>query len=226
MNKDHKIGHRERLKNRFLKSSLESLPDYEIIEMLLFLSIPRKDVKYLAKELAGHFGGIGKLINAEEHELLEFNGIGQNTIATIRLLKEINLRANKEIILSNPIISCKNELIRYFRSSIGHGSTEKIHVLYLNNKNRIIKDDILEHGTINHVAIYPREIIKKAIYYNATAIILVHNHPSGNAQPSSCDIQQTNILKEALDTIEVKFHDHVIISSNCYFSFKSNNLLK
>lgn len=218
-------GRRKRLRKRLIESQLGKLYDYEILELFLYLSIPRKDTKPLAKQLLKKFGSIGKLINADAPDIRNVDGVGESTIANLYLLKEITFRANKEAILSKPIISSKNDLINYLRSSIGNGSIERVHILYLNNKNRLIGDEILDYGTTNRVAIYPREIVKKAIFLNASAVILAHNHPSGNTKPSQSDIDQTNELQLALEAVDVVLHDHVIISSNSYFSFKTNDLL-
>ncbi len=225
MNEPLHLGHRQRLKERLRKSGLGELPDYEIIELLLFLSIPRKDVKPLAKKMMQHFGSISQIINADEIELKKIPEITDSIIANIRVVKEIHFRANKEIILNKPIISSKDDLIKYLRSSIGHSKTENLKILLLDSKNRIIGDETAKHGSTNTIAIYPREIVKSAIFHNASAVIICHNHPSGNTKPSRSDIQQTAILKEALSSIDVVLHDHVIISASSYYSFKSNDQL-
>ena len=221
---DHKIGHRQRLKERFIKSP-SSLHDYEILEMVLFWSIPRKDVKYLAKTLLKEFGDISSIINATHDKLLSIAGVTESVYINIRLLKELLSRSLKNIITDKNILSSWNALIEYLQGSQGNMSTEQFRILFLNKKNILIADELQEAGTIDQTPAYPREVVKRALFHEASAIILVHNHPSGNPKPSSEDIILTGDIANACKTIGVLVHDHVIICKNDFYSFKSNLLL-
>lgn len=218
-------GHRQRVKGKILHSSLASLTDYEILEIALFNSIPRKDVKPLAKTLLKEFGNIGKIVNSSPHILKQIAGIGDSTIILFKTLQEIVHRVNKEQILKQPIINSWDKLLDYVRSKIGYSSTENLYTLYLNHKNILITDKLHDHGTVNTVSIYPREIVKAALFYEASSVVIVHNHPSGVTDPSRADRDLTVSVQEALRTVDIKLLDHVIISSSSYFSFKIHHLL-
>ncbi len=219
------IGHRQRLKDKLIRSDMSNLHDYEILELLLFYSIPRKDVKPIAKNLLSEFGSIGKILSTPSEKLSKTIGLGQTTIILFKVVREIINNVTKEQIMKRPIIKSWDKLIEYVRSNIGYKNTENLHTLYLNHKNILIADKVYDHGTVNTVSIYPREIVKFALFHDASSIILVHNHPSGVTEPSKADLALTKAAQEALNTINVTLLDHIIISSNSYFSFKRNNLL-
>ena len=225
MNHNFNKGHRARLKNKFLKNKAESLYDYEVLELLLFYSIPRKDVKPLAKLLITQFGNLGNILNSHSSKLDQVAGIGKNTVILLKLLKEILLVTNKEQILKKPILNSWEKLIQYLRSNIGYDSTENMKALYLNSKNVLLGEELYNCGTVNKICVYPREILKAALYYDAIAVILVHNHPSGFAKPSDSDVDATMLIKDALKTLDIELIDHVIITPNNEFSFNSNSLL-
>jgi len=218
-------GHRSRLKHKFLKSESGTLYDYEILELLLCYSIPRKDVKPLAKLLLHQFGNLGNLLSSPTSKLVQTPGIGESTIILLKSIKEVLLLANKEQISKKPIFSSWQKLIAYLRSNIGYDSTESMKALFLNSKNLLLGEQLFSHGTVNKISVYPREILKAALYHEATAVILVHNHPSGFAQPSQPDIDTTIAIKDILKTLEIELIDHVIISPNNEFSFKCNALI-
>ena len=218
------IGHRKRQKQKLLGSNSDILADYEILETLLFYSIPRKDVKPLAKSLLNKFHNLGSIINMSTQELKE-NSISDSTIILLKLVKEITNRINKEQLLDRPIINSWPLLINYIRTNIGYNKTECTNVIYLNHKNILIADETEKHGTINSVSIYPREILKKAILHNASSIIMVHNHPSGITEPSKADIELTLKIKNVLEPVNITLIDHLIISSNSYYSFKKNRII-
>lgn len=218
-------GHRKRQKDQLVRSTLGSLDDYIILELLLFNSIPRVDVKPIAKALLKEFGSLDKVINAKEDKISKFPKIGESTIALFKLAQELVYRISKEKILDKPIIGSWDKLIDYLRTSIGHSSTENLCILYLNNKNILIKDKIYNYGTVNSVSIYPREIVTEALHYNACSIVIVHNHPSGITGPSKSDLLLTEAVKKALDAVSITLIDHIIISSNSYFSFKKHKLI-
>lgn len=218
-------GHRKRLKERFVKSSLRTLPDYEILEMLLFSVYQRKDTKTLAKKLLSKFGSLADVINAENSELKSIAGAGEGLIIHMRLLADLFSRLHIPIDKPVSILNNWMSVIHYCNLSMGFKKIEQFRVLYLNKNNCLIADQLCDHGTVDKVQIYPREIAKKALEYSATAIILVHNHPSGNVQPSAEDIAMTKQIINALDSISVTVHDHIIISKTTHFSFKASGLL-
>jgi len=221
---DYKVGHRQRLKERFIKSP-SSVHDYEILEMILFCSIPRKDVKDLAKMLLREFSDISGVLNATHDKLLAIEGVTESVYANIRLIKEALSRSLKENIATKNILSSWNSLIEYLRASQGNMATEQFRILFLNKKNILIADELQETGTIDQTPVYPREVVKRALFHEASAIILVHNHPSGNPTPSKEDVALTTHIVNACEMIGVLVHDHVIICKNDFYSFKSNLLL-
>lgn len=218
-------GHRARAKERLLKSKSNSLNDYEILELILFNSIPRKDVKPLAKDLIKRFGSLGKVLYASPENLSLIPEIGNATIALFKLMQQVLQRVTQEQLLKKPIVGSWDQLITYARTSIGYKTKENLHILYLNTKNMLITDEVHEHGSTNSISIYPREIAKSALYYDASSVILIHNHPSGVTKPSDSDLSITKDIQKALLSINVSVIDHVIISSTSYFSFKAHGLL-
>lgn len=221
----HYIGHRQRVRERFLNSKFESLPEYEIIELLLFLAIPRGDVKPLAKRLLREFGGLINLVNAAPEKLMEQDGVGPNVVATFRLFKESAKRLLKGDLKDKTILQSWSSLIDYLTISMGSLKTEQFRILYLDKKNCLISDELQEVGTVDQTPIYPREIVKRILFHEATAIILVHNHPTGNVNPSKADIVMTKKIIDVCNTINVIVHDHVIIGGGNFYSFKSNMLI-
>lgn len=218
-------GHRARLKERFLHSTFGSLSDYEIVEMLLFFSKPRSDVKPLAKQLLNEFGSISGIISATPENLLTIKGVGISVITSFKLVKEIAARMLKDEIKEATILQSWSSLIDYLKVTMGFIRTEQFRVLYLNKKNVLIADELQEVGTVDQTPVYPREIVKRALFHEATAIILVHNHPSGNVTPSAADIQMTKKIIDACLAVSVIVHDHVIVGGSNYYSFKSNMLI-
>ena len=221
----HYIGHRQRLKDRLLGSTHESLSDYEILEMFLFLSIPRRDVKPLAKHLIKEFRGLRGVINATKDKLLAIDGVTQNVCATIYLLREMVSNILRQNIMNRDVINSWDALTEYLTVTMGESKTERVRILYLNKKNCLISDELQTVGTVDQVPLYPREIVKKALFHEASAIIMVHNHPSGNPSPSKVDIELTNTVVKACESIGVKVHDHVIVASNEFYSFRTNRLI-
>ena len=223
---EHNIGHRERARERLLHSKPGTMPDYEILEILLFMAVPRQDTKTLAKNLIHKYGSFAKVINAEPESLNEVKGaLRQNILSCFQLIKEGAIRLTKEEITNKPIISSWQSLLDYCRSLIGHIKKEAFLVLYLNNQNELIDEDLQDYGTVDQVSVYPREITKRALFLNASAIILVHNHPSGSTKASKADIEVTKQIVTALSPFKIKVHDHIIVSDKSFFSFKSEGLL-
>ncbi|WP_342259808.1 RadC family protein [Candidatus Tisiphia endosymbiont of Metellina segmentata] len=220
----HYIGHRQRLRQRIIVSA-ENLADYELLEMILFSVIPRKDVKPLAKELLTQFGSLANLINTDKEKLLNIKGTNDNLYVNFVIIRELTNRMLKQKVINQNVISSWNVLIDYLKATMGSMKTEQFRILFLNKKNVLIADEILSQGTIDQATIYPREIIKRALFNEAGAIILVHNHPSAVSKPSNTDIELTHKIVETCANMNISVHDHVIITANEYFSFKSNMLL-
>lgn len=220
---DHKSGHRKRLKDRFF-SAPESVPDYELLELILFNAIPRRDVKPYSKELIKKFGSFSKVINLDLNKLNDIE-VPYSVIHQFMLIKESQNRILKGNLSEVTILNNMTALHDYLRNSIGNSNIEHFRVIYLNTKNHLIADEVMQSGTVDQTSVYPREILKKAIYHDASAIIIAHNHPSGVAKPSKADILVTNKIVEACKTIDVKVHDHIIVASNEIFSFRTENLM-
>jgi DNA repair protein RadC len=223
--KSHLLGHKEKLRNRLLNSKKGNLNDHELLELLLSLTKAREDIKPLAAELITKFGNLAKVLNATQDQLLEVTGVGPNVLASLKIVYEAACRMIKEDITENPILDSWKSLIDYCRATMGHIKTEQFRVLYLDKKNMIIQDELQEIGTVDHTPVYPREIVKRALYLEASNIILVHNHPSGNTKPSQADIDMTKRIIQACHTVGITVHDHVIISSKSHFSFKTHGLM-
>jgi DNA repair protein RadC len=224
-NEPHYVGHRKRLKEKFLSNDAKSLQDYEILELLLFQAIPRRDVKPLAKKLINQFGNITQLIAADKEKILAIPGTNENVFLNLQIIRELIGRVLADQVIKKHVISSWAALLDYLKFKMSNLKLEQFRVLFLNKKNMLIADEVMATGTIDQTPVYPREIVKKALYHEAGAIILVHNHPSGNAKPSNSDIDLTTQIVNACNTISVTVHDHVIIGNNEYYSFKSNLLL-
>ncbi|MCL2566648.1 MAG: DNA repair protein RadC [Alphaproteobacteria bacterium] len=222
-------GHRLRVKNRFLNNSQNrnmAYDDYELLEMLLFYAIPRRDVKPLAKSLLQKYGDIATIIATPQEILLQHKGVSENTVCLLQLLKTTNAQILKKTISNSSVLKNWKDLMDYCFAKIAYEKKEIFHVIYLNIRNIIIKDEILAEGTLNAITVYPREIIARCLELKASAVIIVHNHPSGNPTPSMEDIGMTNKLCTSLESINVKLHDHVIIAESGTTSFKNLGLLK
>ncbi|MDX2049591.1 MAG: DNA repair protein RadC [Rickettsiaceae bacterium] len=222
---DHTLGHRQRLKSRFIKAP-KSLPDYEFLELVLFNAIPRKDVKPLAKKLITQFGNFAKVINSDDIKLKSFdNSITDAVIIQLEIIRESIARILLGRIKEDVIISGARALNDYLIATMSDLETEIFRIIYLNTKNHLIADEINEYGTIDQVHVYPREIVKRALFHGASAIILVHNHPSGIPKPSEADVIITKKIINACKTIDVDVHDHIIVGAHELFSFKANELM-
>lgn len=221
----HYVGHRKRQKDKFLKNPPSSFSDYELVELMLFQSVPRKDVKPLAKELLNKFGNLNNLINATRESLSEIRGMNQNIFMNLKITKELMNRALAAEVINQNVIASWGALLEYLKFNMSNLQLEQFRVLFLNKKNKLIADEIMATGTIDQTPVYPREIIKRILVHEAGAIILVHNHPSGSAKPSNSDIDLTAQIVNACKTVNVTVHDHVIIGKGEYYSFKTNMLL-
>lgn len=210
--KPHYAGHRSRLKKRFLDNGSKALADYELLELLLFLGIPRKDVKPLAKDLLKRFGSMGGVIAADINSLRETPHMTESAVVAIKTVQAVSNTVMQEEIIRKPILNSWSRLLDYCTSTMAYEKKENFRILFLNKKNEVIADEIQQTGTVDHTPAYPREIIKRALELGATAIILVHNHPSGDSEPSQADIDVTRQVIEAARPLNIVIHDHLIIS--------------
>ncbi|MDX1580212.1 MAG: DNA repair protein RadC [Alphaproteobacteria bacterium] len=223
--KPHHYGHRKRLRERFLSGGASSMPDYEVLELLLFQAHPRGDMKPLAKALIERFGTLSRVISAPPERLKEVKGVGESTIAALHVVREAALRLIREDAQDKPVLSSWNALIDYCRAAMAFEGREQFRVLFLDRKNRLIADEVQQQGTVDHTPVYPREVARRALELDASAVILVHNHPSGDPSPSRGDIEMTRKVVEAAKAVSVTVHDHVVIGRNGQESFKALGLL-
>lgn len=224
------LGHRERIQARILERGADSLSDYEALEALLFFSVPRVDTKDIAKGLLEFDGKrakktMGEVLTTDAHALTQHPHISDRSVVLFMLVASIAQRMGAESVRQSLLLDSWQDIIRFCRTTIGHANKEMFLVLYLNAKNCLIAHDRLSVGTIDRVTIYPREVLKQTIAHNASSVVLAHNHPSGETRPSKADIDMTKRLVEALRSIDVKLHDHIVISHQNHFSFKNEGLL-
>ncbi len=222
--KPHYHGHRGRVRARVIKAGIEALPDYELLELLLFYSIERIDTKPLAKRLLERFGTLGDVFAAESAQLREFE-IDERTLVLFRALREAGRRLAERRVKDMPVLTNWQQLIDYCHTALAHEKTEQFRILFLDRKNVLIADEVQQRGTIDHTPVYPREVIKRALALNAAALILVHNHPSGDPKPSRDDIEMTREIKTAAEALGIAIHDHLVIGRKGHASFRSLGLL-
>jgi len=223
--KPHYAEHRDRLRSRFREGGATALQDYELLELFLFNSIPRRDVKPIAKDLMRVFGNLGEICAAPLHRLTEVKGVGEKTALDLRLLHTISSHMARESVLGRPVLSSWNALLDYCRTAMQFEPVEQFRILFLDRKNRLIADEILGKGTIDRAPVYPREIVKRALALEATAIILAHNHPSGDPTPSQSDIDMTFTIVETCEAVGISVHDHLVIGREEIASFKMLGLM-
>lgn len=222
---DWASGHRARLRHRLLEVGAEAFQDYELLEYLLGLTIPRRDTKPIAKRLIADFGSFANVISAEPSALKGAGGLGEGSVAALKFVQAAALRLLQGGVMGRPVLSSWQALMDYLHADMAHDITERFRVIFLNNKNILIREEILSEGTVNHTPVYVREVIKRALELGATAIILVHNHPSGDPTPSSDDIAMTREVIEAGRRLGIAVHDHVVIGRQGHKSFKSLGLI-
>jgi DNA repair protein RadC len=220
----HYLGHRERLRER-AAAGLGGLPDYELLELLLFRSIPRGDVKPLAKQLLARFGSLGAVLGASAEELRAVAGVGEAVALDLKLLQETALRTAREQVARRPVISSWGALLAYVKTALAYETREQFRVLFLDKKNQLIADEIMNRGTVDHAPVYPREVARRALELAASAAILVHNHPSGDPSPSSADVDMTRQIVEALRPLRIAVHDHLVVGRDGVASFKALGLM-
>jgi DNA repair protein RadC len=218
--------HRKRLRERFISGGATAVPDYELLELILFRSIPRCDVKPVARRLMETFGDFSRVLAAPLERLLDVRGVGDAVAVDLKILEAATHRMARARILQKPVLSSWDALLDYCHTAMSHRETEHFRVLFLDRKNVLIEDEEQGKGTIDHVPVYPREIMKRALEINASAIILVHNHPSGDPTPSESDITMTNQIQEAGSALGITLHDHLIIGKSQEISFRSERLIQ
>jgi DNA repair protein RadC len=223
--KPHYHGHRQRLRERFLKGGAKSLRDYELLELLLTYGIPVADVKPLAKSLLQHFGSFTRVLDAGPEALTEVSGLGEKSAVLIRLVKACAEYYLQEEVLQRRKIPSLAALVDYCRTAMGGLPDEQFRVLFLNSQNEIIAEEIIQEGTVNQTVVYPRKVLELALKHKACGLILVHNHPSGHLAPSAADQELTRALVNASRTLNLTVHDHLIIGRHGYFSLAEKNML-
>ncbi len=223
--KPHYAGHRQRLRERFMIGGADALQDYELLELLLFMAVPRRDVKPMAKDLLAKFGSLPELMSAPHSAISQVNGVSENTATAIKTVFAISERMMKQDLMQKPILNNWTRLMDYCHMSMAHETKEHFRILFLNKKNMLIADEIQGSGTVDHTPAYPREIMKRALELGATALILMHNHPSGDSTPSQADIDMTNMIIDAAKPFDITIHDHIVIAREGYTSFRNEGLI-
>ncbi len=223
--KPHYHGHRERLRERLLTRGGDSLSDYEILEFLLFSARPRGDTKPLAKALLAAFGSLARVLTAEAEALEQVPGMGRASIAALKIVPQAAERLAREEAMAGDVISSWDKLLAYCRLTMAHQPVEQFRLLFLDKRNRLIADEVQQQGTIDHTPVYTREVVKRALELGAAALILVHNHPSGEAEPSAADIAMTEELVSASEKLGIVIHDHLVIGRAGHASFRALGLL-
>ncbi|MEN3951104.1 DNA repair protein RadC [Iodidimonas sp. SYSU 1G8] len=223
--KPHHLGHRQRLRERFMNGGASSMPDYELLEMILFQALPRGDTKPLAKQLIAAFGSLADVLSAPPERLAEVKGVGDGIIATLKLFREAGLRMTRAEALNKPVLSSWSAVLDYCQAAMAYEKREQFRILFLDRKNTLIADEVQQTGTVDHTPVYPREVAKRALALDATAVILVHNHPSGDPNPSRADIEMTKQVVAAAGALGIVVHDHLVIGRGTHASFKSLGLL-
>lgn len=218
----HHHGHRKRLRTRFLKDMGAHMEDYELLELLLCQTIPQKDVKPLAKSLIAQFGSFGGVLSASPEALLAQPGIGETSLVGIKIAQQSAHRLLRQEVMGAHVLSSWDAVVDYVRAVMGREKTEQFRILFLDNRNRLIADEVQQRGTVNHTPLYPREVVKRALELGACALIMVHNHPSGDPTPSGADVEMTIAVRDALRRIDIHLHDHIVVSRNNCRSMKSD----
>jgi DNA repair protein RadC len=219
------LGHRERLRDRFKGGGPQALPDYELLEMVLFRAIKRGDTKPLAKALIARFGSFAEVISATPERLMEVKGCGPAVATELKLIQAAALRLARGAVVNRPALTSWNAIIEYCRSAMAFDEIESFRLLFMDKKNQLIADEVQQTGTVDHTPVYAREVIKRALELSATALIMVHNHPSGDPTPSMADIDMTKRIIAAGDKLGILVQDHIIIARNGHVSFRNLQLI-
>ena len=217
--------HRKRLRERFMSGGAAALPDYEMLELVLFRAIPRQDVKPLARLLLDTFGDFNRVISAPPQRLMQVKGVGETVVQELKIVEAAAQRLMRARVMQRPILSSWDALLDYCHTAMAHRETEQFRILFLDRKNVLIADEEQARGTVDHVPVYPREVVKRALELNASALILVHNHPSGDPTPSEADIAMTMQICDAAEVLGIVIHDHLIIGKGRELSFRAQGYL-
>jgi DNA repair protein RadC len=225
MEKPHYLRHRERLRERFLKTGFEGFKEYEVLELLLTWAIPRRDVKPLAKDLIKTFGSLKGVVDASHEQLISVSGIKDRTATFIRSLKELIVVYQRSRLREGRQISSTGEILDYLGSAMSGLKDEQFRAVFLNSRNEVLADEVIHEGTVNQSAVYPRKVMERALHNNSTAVIFVHNHPGGQCKPSPQDIKLTKELVRVAQSLQITVHDHLIICKDSYFSFLERGMM-
>jgi DNA repair protein RadC len=217
--------HRKRLRDRFLNGGADAMPDYELLELVLFRAIPRRDVKPLARQLLDHFGDFNRVLSAPHEQLSSLSGVCDAVILELKIIEAAAHRLSRARVMDRPVLSSWQALLDYCQAAMAHLPIEQFRVLFLDRKNILIADEQQAKGTVDHVPVYPREIVKRALQLNASALILVHNHPSGDPTPSRQDIDMTQQIVTAASALGLSVHNHLVIGKSREVSFRAEGLL-
>ncbi len=221
----HFHGHRERLKARFRDAGPDAVADYELLELILFQAMPRRDVKPVAKALLARFGSFSEVLAAPEARLQEIDGVGEAVTHHLKVVQAAAQRFARDAVRTRPLLASWSAVIDYCRAAMAFEAIEQFRILFLDKKNLLIADEVQQTGTVDHTPVYPREVVKRALELSATAIILVHNHPSGDPTPSKADIQMTKSLIDIAQPLGILVHDHIIVGKDGHVSFKGLKLI-
>jgi len=221
----HYLGHRDRLRARFREAGSDALSDYEMLELVLFRALPRRDVKPLAKALIAKFGSFAEAISASEKRLLEVKGMGEAAAIDLKIVQAAASRLARGQVKRKPVLSSWSAVLDYCRTAMAFEDKEQFRILFLDKRNQLIADEVQQTGTVDHTPVYPREVVKRALELSATAIILVHNHPSGDPTPSRADIQMTQSIVETAKPLGISVHDHIIVGKDGHASLKGLKLI-
>ncbi len=217
--------HRKRLRTRFMQGGAAAMPDYELLELVLFRAIPRQDVKPLARLLLDRFGDFNRVVTAAPARLAEVQGVGDAIVQELKIVEAAAHRMARARVMQRAVLTSWDALLDYCHTAMAHRETEQFRILYLDRKNVLIADEEQSRGTVDHVPVYPREVVKRALELNASALILVHNHPSGDPTPSDADISMTHQIRDAAATLGITLHDHLIVGRERELSFRAQRLL-
>lgn len=221
----HYHGHRERLRGRFREAGPDALADYELLELILFRAIPQRDVKPLAKKLIETFGSFAEVVGAPETRLKEIKGLGEAAITELKIVHASANRLARGQVKARKVLSSWSSVLDYCRTAMAFAEKEQFRILFLDKRNQLIADEVQQTGTVDHTPVYPREVVKRALELSATAIILVHNHPSGDPTPSRADIQMTQSIVEVAKPLGISVHDHIIVGKDGHASLKGLRLI-
>lgn len=217
--------HRKRLRSRFMEGGAAAMPDYELLELVLFRALPRQDVKPLARQLLDSFGDFNRVVTAAPARLMMVKGVGDSVVQELKIVEAAAQRMMRARVINRPVLSSWDALLDYCHTAMAHRETEQFRILFLDRKNVLIADEEQSRGTVDHVPVYPREVVKRALELNASALILVHNHPSGDPTPSEADITMTCQIQDAARALGIVLHDHLIIGKSRELSFQSQGYL-